>query len=75
MTIVNEIRNHGYITLKHIFAREIARENLFFKVLLTIIFFLKKNSKELYSDTTIKKNLSDNSCCKLSNRQYQLNFK
>ena len=42
MTIVNEIRNHGYITLKHIFAREIARENLFFKVLLTIIFFLKK---------------------------------
>ena len=42
MTIVNEIGNHGYITLKHIFAREIARQNLFFKVLLTIIFFLKK---------------------------------
>ena len=41
MTIGNEIRNHGYITLQHIFAHEIARENLSFQVLLTVIFFPK----------------------------------
>ena len=41
MTVVNEIGSHGYITLKHIFAHEIAKENLSFQVLLTVIFFPK----------------------------------
>ena len=41
MTIGNEIRNHGYITLQYISAHEIARGDLFFQVLLTVIFFPK----------------------------------
>ena len=40
MTIVNEIRNHGYIScVLNIVLLKIARENLSFHVLLKIIFF------------------------------------
>ena len=40
MTILNSNRNHGYITYVSIsLAKEVVRQNLFFSVLLTIIFF------------------------------------
>ena len=40
MTIVNEIRNHGYIScVLNIVLLKIARESLSFHVLLKIIFF------------------------------------
>ena len=71
MTIGNEIRNHGYITLQHIFAHEIARENLSFQVLLTVIFF----PKNIQSNFTLIMPWNGNSCCELSYRQYQLKFR
>ena len=71
MAIVNKIRYHE--TIKYSFAHEIAKENLSFHVLLTVMF--PKNIQSNFTQILPLKEIDMTIAAVNYIRQYQLNFR